>query len=88
MSQVRKIDGVIDNKPKKIVGDLYQTGIPGPRGKDGPPGPVGPPGPPGGVNSFNTRQGEVVPEYGDYNLSMVGAVMLTNTEIDDMWNSN
>lgn len=48
-------------------------------------GPQGEQGPPGGVNSWNKRQGEVVPEFGDYNLGMVGGVPLTNTEIDDLW---
>ncbi len=38
-----------------------------------------------GVTSWNNRQGEVKPEYGDYSLSMVGGVILTNTEIDDLW---
>lgn len=51
----------------------------------GPEGPQGPVGPAGGVNSFNTRQGDVVPEFGDYTLGMVGAEMLTNMDIDEMW---
>lgn len=39
------------------------------------------------VLSFNGRKGEVSPEIGDYNLHMVGAEMLTNTDIDDLWNN-
>ena len=38
-----------------------------------------------GVNSWNNRQGEVLPEIGDYSLSMVGGTIITNTEIDDLW---
>lgn len=38
-----------------------------------------------GVNSWNNRQGEVKPEIGDYSLSMVGGTIITNTEIDDLW---
>lgn len=53
--------------------------------KQGPQGPVGPP---SGVNTWNTRDGEVLPEYGDYNLSMVGAELLTNTDIDELWRDN
>lgn len=41
-----------------------------------------------GVSTWNTRQGEVLPEYGDYNLSMVGAELLTNTDIDELWRDN
>ena len=73
---------------RKLVGVLQHTGIPGPQGKPGPQGEPGPPGPPGGVNSFNSRQGDVMPNYGDYNLGMVGAEMLTNTELDDLWRNN
>lgn len=39
-----------------------------------------------GVSSWNERKGDVIPESGDYTLEMVGAEILTNTEIDDIWN--
>lgn len=45
-------------------------------GRQGPAGPVGPP---GGVNSFNTRQGEVLPEFGDYDYLMTGSMPATET---------
>ena len=70
---------------RKLVGVIQTSGMQGP---PGPRGPRGPAGPAGGVESFNSRQGEVVPEYGDYNLSMVGGELLTNTEIDDLWRLN
>lgn len=63
---------------RKLIGVLSVSG---------PPGEKGEPGEPGGVNTWNKRQGEVVPEIGDYNLSMVGGTVLTNTEIDDLWRS-
>ena len=68
---------------KKVIGVISTAGMPGPMG---PPGPPGPPGPGGGVNSWNTRQGEVMPQAGDYNLGMVGAELLTNSDINDIWN--
>lgn len=52
-------------------------------------GPVGPKGDPGenGVISWNSRTGEVMPAIGDYNLSMIGREILTNSDIDDIWNN-
>lgn len=67
---------------RKLYGILHTVGMQGPRG---PQGPQGPPGPGGGVESWNSRQGEVVPEYGDYTMQMVGAELLTNTELDEIW---
>jgi hypothetical protein len=56
-----------------LIGVLSTTGI------------QGPPGPPGGVNSFNTRQGEVLPAIGDYDYLMTGSMpateILTNSDI-------
>lgn len=37
----RLIEGVVDNKPKKLLGEISTSGRPGPRG------PIGPAGPPG-----------------------------------------
>ena len=50
-------------------------------------GPVGPKGDPGenGVMSWNGRTGEVMPQSGDYNLGMIGRELLTNTDINDIW---
>ena len=53
----------------------------------GEPGPPGPPGPPGGVNSWNTRQGEVLPRSGDYTPGMVGMEELSNSDIDNILRS-
>lgn len=58
--------------PKKLVGTLSISGKPYEEVL-------------GGVISWNSRKGEVMPEYGDYSLSMVGGTILTNTEIDDLW---
>lgn len=63
---------------RKLIGVLSVSGQQGPPGEKGEPG---------GVSTWNKRQGEVVPEIGDYNLSMVGGTVLTNTEIDDLWRS-
>ena len=65
-----------ENEPKKLIGRLS---ISGPQGERGPAGPAG------GVVTWNNRQGEVLPEIGDYSLSMVGGTVITNTEIDDLW---
>ena len=53
----------------------------------GPAGPQGPKGDPGenGVMSWNNRTGAVMPAIGDYNLSMIGREILTNSDIDNIW---
>lgn len=66
-------------------GIISTSGKQGPQGPQGPEGPQGPVGPAGGVNSFNTRQGEVMPMTGDYSSGMVGALdenaVISNLEI-------
>lgn len=71
---------------KKLQGVITVSGKT--QGPQGPPGPPGPRGPSGGVNSWNTRQGDVLPAAGDYNLGMVGGEMLTNSDINDIWENS
>lgn len=70
---------------KKLIGVISTSGQVGPQG---PPGPPGPPGPGGGVDSWNSRQGEVMPQAGDYTLGMVGGELLTNSDINDIWENS
>ncbi len=77
----RKLVGILTSTNQVMNGVISTSGKQGPMG---PPGPPGPPGPGGGVNSWNTRQGEVMPQAGDYNLGMVGAELLTNSDINDI----
>ena len=65
-------------KDRELIGVLSVSGQPGPVG------------PPGGVNSFNSRKGEVLPEFGDYDYLMTGSMpateILTNSDIMNIWN--
>jgi len=72
---------------RKLIGRIDTSGMPGPQGPVGPQGPPGPPGPMTGVETWNERDGVVIPESGDYTPDMVGVVPLTNQQILDLWNS-
>lgn len=57
-------------------GDTGPQGPQGPQGEKGDTGERGPVGPAGGVDSFNGRAGDVMPQAGDYTADMVGAPSL------------
>ena len=73
---MRKLIGVISTSRKRspLIGVISISGKQGPQRGPGPIGPQGPVGPAGGVNSFNKRQGNVMPMIGDYSSGMVGAL--------------
>ena len=70
---------------RKLIGVISISGKQGPQRGPGPIGPQGPVGPAGGVNSFNNRQGNVMPMACDYTSGMVGALdenaVISNLEI-------
>ena len=83
---MRKLIGVISvSGNQRLNGVISVSGKQGPQRGPGPIGPQGPVGPAGGVNSFNNRQGNVMPMAGDYSSGMVGALdknaVISNLEI-------
>jgi len=82
-------------------GPQGEAGPQGPQGEPGEQGPVGPPGPQGekgdpgpqpprpsaaGVATFNGRDGDVMPQSGDYTAEMVGAATMeqVNAAVDGL----
>ena len=80
---MRKLIGVISVSGNQRLNGVIS--VSGKQGPVGPIGPIGPVGPAGGVNSFNHRQGNVMPMAGDYSSGMVGALdensVISNLEI-------
>ena len=80
---MRKLIGVISVSGNQRLNGVIS--VSGKQGPVGPIGPIGPVGPAGGVNSFNHRQGNVMPMIGDYSSGMVGALdknaVISNLEI-------